>query len=199
MKPRHTQTIAIVSFIVILIGVFVYMKYGKISSSLKTYSNQNYGVTFQYPDSYQLAEIKQTEGQTGTIVTLTDKGTKVPENGEGPTAITVSMYDGTSLQTSAQDPLLSWIKNSPYSNFNLSRQTNPGTTTIASQNALLYTWDGLYQGTTLATTHRGNVILFSVTYDGEADLSKRQDFTDLISSVEFLNGSTTPSGSNAGK
>jgi hypothetical protein len=47
--------------------------------------------------------------------------------------------------------------------------------------------------------HKGNVILFSVTYDGEADLSKREDFTDIISTVQLLNGTTTPSGSNFGK
>jgi hypothetical protein len=197
MKPRHTQTLAIISFIVILLGVILYMKYDH-ASTLATYTNQNYGVTFQYPTSYKLTETKQTEGQTGTIVTLTDKGFKTPANGEGPTAITVAMYDATA-SPKVKDPLLAWITTSPYSNFTLSRGTTPGTTTIANQDARLYTWDGLYQGTTLATMHKGNVILFSVTYDGQADLAKRNDFTDIISTVQFLHGTTTPSGSNAGK
>lgn len=198
MKPRHTQTAAIIAFSVILLGVISYFYITKHTAALKTYTNENYGVTFQYPDTYTLSEKKETAGQTGTIVTLLEKGYSAPKDGEGPTAITIAMYDEAG-SASKKDTLLNWIKTSPYSNFTLSRQTEPGTTTVASQDARLYTWDGLYQGTTVATLHNGNIIAFSVTYDGEADLEKRQDFTDLMASVEFLNGSTTVSGSNYGK
>jgi len=192
MKMRHLQTFAISVFVLILIGVASYMTFGRDAAARKTYLSEQYGISFQYPDSYNIQEIKQTEGQTGTIVTFTDKKIRLPINGEGPTAITVAMYDGTSA-TNTKDPLLSWIQTSAYSNFNLSRQTIPATTTIASQDARLYTWDGLYQGTTVATMHKGNIILFSVTYDGEADLSKRADFTDLVASVEFLHGAASSS------
>jgi hypothetical protein len=96
------------------------------------------------------------------------------------------MYEGTGTTTIGnQDPLLAWIRTSPYSNFALTAQQDPGTTMIADQDARLYTWDGLYQGTTVVALNRGNVIMFSVTYDGEADLKKREDFTELVASVRF--------------
>jgi hypothetical protein len=194
MKKTNIQTIAIITFIAILVGVGGYLTFRNDNTELKTYVNQNYGVTFQYPNTYKITENQVVDGQTGTIVTLTEKGITIPTNGEGPTAITIAMYEGTGTTTVGnQDPLLAWIRTSPYSNFTLSAQQDPGTTMIADQDARLYTWDGLYQGTTVVTLNRGNVIMFSVTYDGEADLKKREDFSDLVASVRLGGTGTSTS------
>ncbi len=192
MKMRHLYTLAIVLLLLLLAYVSWYLFMKKQDVVLHTYSNTTYGVSFSYPDTYKLTETKAQGAQSGTIVTLLEKGATIPKDGEGPTAITIGMYNG--MGTSSSPTLLSWVRSSPYANFNLSKTATPGTTTVGNQPALLYTWDGLYQGTSLATTYKGNVILFTVTYNGETDLKKRSDFTDLIASVRWgdvTSGTTT--------
>jgi hypothetical protein len=186
MKMKNIQTIAALTFLAILVVVGGYLVFKKNNVPMKTYANTSYGVAFEYPSSYDLTETTVTEGQPGTIVTLTDKGVEIPVNGEGPTAITLGMYEGTGTgAVGNQDPLLNWIRTSPYSNFTLSKQSDPGLTTIADQDARLYTWDGLYQGTTLVTIHNGNILIWSVTYDGESDMKKREDFSDIIANIRL--------------
>lgn len=192
MKIRLLQTIILVVFIAVLLGVGWYLFLRKDGTTLLTYSNPAYGLSFSYPDNYKLSESAATGNQHGTVVTLTERGISIPKNGEGPTAITIGMYEGLGTSTS----LLSWVKTSPYSNFNLSGTTTPGSTTVSNKPALLYTWDGLYQGTSLAVEHGGNIILFAVTYDGETDLKKRSDFTDLVTSVRFGDVTTGTTTSN---
>lgn len=187
MKTRYLQTIVLIIFAVVLIAVGWYLFVRKDGSTLLTYTNQTYGVSFSYPDNYKLTESSSTEGEPRTLVTLIEKGINLPKDGEGPTAITVNMFDAG---TTTSNTLLSWVRTSPYSNFNLSGTTTPGSTTVGDEPALLYTWDGLYQGTSLAVLHDSNIILFSVTYDGETDLKKRADFTDLIASVRWSDVTT---------
>jgi hypothetical protein len=196
MKKTNIQTIAIITFIVILIAVAGYLIYKKNikEATLATYTNTTYGISFDYPDSYRLDETPITEGETGTMVTLTDKGISIPTNGEGPTAITIAMYDAAGVTTSTstlkqkakQNPMDAWITTSPYSNFTLSTLPAPGTTTLAGKDARLYTWDGLYQGTTLVTIANNHLFMLSVTYEGNTDMKKREDFTDLVASVRFI-------------
>ncbi len=197
MKRTNFQTLAIITFAIIILGVAGYLMYRKNHPEMKTYANAQYGITFDYPDSYDLTETAHTQGQPGTLVTLTEHGVSIPSNGEAPTAITIAMYEGTGTTTVGnQDPLLAWIRTSHYSNFTAANQSDPELTTVANKDARLYTWDGLYQGTTVVTLHQGNIIMFTVTYDGETDLKKRQDFTDLIQKVKFLdegNATSTPS------
>jgi hypothetical protein len=181
MKRTNIYTISVIIFIaIILLGFYLYKRGSE--PNLLTYTNTTYGISFTYPDNYELTEHTVTEGQPGTIVTITDRGITMPENGEGPTAITVAMYDGAQATTT----LPVWIKTSPYSNFSLARQAEPGVTQVAGQNGYLYTWDGLYQGTTVVTEHENNIIMFSVTYEGESDLEKRNVFTNLVAGTVFI-------------
>jgi hypothetical protein len=193
MKRTNYFNIAIVVFIVIALLAVGYYAYTKDNASgMKTYANAAYGVSFTYPNTYTIEEASTTGAQEGEIVTLTPKGTVVPANGENPSAMTVGMYKGLGARASSSDPTLQWVKTSPYSNFDLSK-VDPGATTIGNKPGLLYTWDGLYSGTTVVTTHNGNIIAFSVTYDGNSDLQLRQDFTSLVESVQFTEaGTTTP-------
>ena len=190
MKKINIYTVATLVFVGVLVLAFGFYHFNKNKGTgLATYANAVYGISFTYPEDYELTEHQVTEGRSGVIVTITEKGITIPENGEGPTAITVAMYDGTSATT--ESSLLSWIKTSPYSNFTLAQQTEPGVTTIAGQDGYLYTWDGLYQGTTVVTEHEGNIIMLSVTYDGQADLEKRGVFTDLVTSVNLVEPGTS--------
>lgn len=160
---------------------------------LKTYTNEAYGITFDYPESYALTETAATgaPGETGTIVTLTKKGLAVPKDGEGPTAITIGMYDGSVVQDTKEDPARAWITTSTSSNFAQSNQQSPGQTRVADKSGWLYTWDGLYQGTTVVTENNGTIYAFTVTYDGDADMKMREDFTEIMETVRFGSATTT--------
>jgi hypothetical protein len=189
MKRTNYFNIAIITFIIIALGAVGYYAYSKSDTTQKTYSSTIYGITFTYPSNYDLQENATVDENPGTVVVLTDKKFKIPSNGEGPVAITIGMYPLS--VSNAPNSLLEWIKMSPHSNFSLSKQASPDTTTIAGQDAYLYTWDGLYNGTTVATLHNKNVLAFSVTYDGNSDMQIRKDFTDLVMSVQFTDASTT--------
>lgn len=188
MKTTSIYTVSTIVFIgIVLLAVGFYAYTKNKSDGVQTYSNARYGISFSYPKDYVLKEHEVTEGMSGTVATITEDDAPLPENGEGPTAITVSMYDGSAATSS----LPVWIKTSPYSNFSLARQAEPGITQVAGQDAYLYTWDGLYQGTTVVTKHAGNIIMFSVTYDGETDLEKRAAFTDLVANAIFTQPGST--------
>ncbi len=201
MKRPNYFNIAIITFTVIALGALGYYGYtSKYGNGQQTYSNDIYGIAFAYPKNYKVEENALTGSNPGTAVVLMDKKSIIPANGEGPVAITIGMYPSSlsaSSSLSESDPILSWIKSSPYSNFSQSQQNAPSATTIANQSAYLYTWDGLYNGTTIVTAHNGNIIAFSVTYDGNNDLQIRQDFTDLVASVQFLDGNTNATSSSA--
>lgn len=188
MKRTNIQNIAIVTFIAILIAVGIYLFKEKSgpSDELKTYTNKTYGVTFTYPKDYKLEERTVTgpETGTGTVVVITEDGLSIPIGGEGPTAITIGMYpQGVVFGTG--DPVEAWIRNTPASNFSVATGAL-GTTTVGGNEAWLYTWDGLYQGTTLVTDHNGTIVMLSVTYDGEADLEKREVFSNLVQNIQFI-------------
>lgn len=188
MKRTNYFNVAIITFIIIAIGAVAYYTYSKSGSAQRTYSNTTYGITFTYPSNYHLQENATVDKNPGTVVVLTDKKSITPKDGEEPVAITIGMYPLSVSNT--PDSLLGWIKASPHSNFSLSKQPSPDMTTVAGQNTYLYTWDGLYNGTTVVTLHGNNVIAFSVTYEGNSDMQIRQDFTNLIMSVRFTDAST---------
>lgn len=192
MKRTNIQNIAIITFIAILIGTVGYLFYTRNApAKVKTYTNSTYGVSFEYPKDYQLTETTLTEEQKGTMVTIIEKGVSIPVSGEGPTSISIGLYKGTATPAAKENTLDAWIKNSPNSNWKIAKQTTPGVTTTADQSARLYTWDGLYLGTTVVTLHKGNVLMFSVTYDGETDLEKREAFTKLIASLKLTEPNST--------
>ncbi|MEZ0209046.1 MAG: hypothetical protein ACAH17_02635 [Candidatus Paceibacterota bacterium] len=193
MKRTNYFNIAIITFIAILIGAIAYYSYTQMhGGSMKTYTNPAYGISFDYPSHYNLEENSLSSVQGATVVVLTDKKSIIPSNGEGPVSITVGMYPLSAFSFPAgANQLLSWITSSPYSNFAQSSQTQPSLTTVGTKNAYLYTWDGLYQGTTVATTHEANIVVFSVTYDGNNDMQIRKDFTDLVANVQFTGATST--------
>ncbi len=193
-KQLLSKTIIAATFIVVAVAAALYFLprfFPSSSGATKTYMNDVYGVAFDYPSRYDLTETSKQNGEgPELIVTLTDKKWLPAIDGEGPTAITLEIYTRAESVPTQEDTVETWIRSATSSNFHLSTNGTLGETRIANQSGQLYTWSGLYEGTSIATEHRGNILLFTITYDGNNDMQKRQDFTILMESVRFY--SATP-------
>lgn len=192
MKKINIYTIATITFVAIIIGAGIYVLYkNNPRERTRQYLNADYGVSFDYPAQYKLTE-RPLESGTGTHIVITEKGFEMPENGEGPTAITVDIFADTGVNVPPGKTLVqTWIASSTYSNWSVSDMEAPGPTRIGNFPAWLYTWNGLYRGISVVTDHAGSIFMFSVTYDGEADLEKRQAFTEMMESVRFNETATS--------
>jgi hypothetical protein len=153
------------------------------TSSYINYINNEYGISFSYPNTYVLNEIDADGSgmRKRHIITLINKSDlPIPVNGEGPTAITIDIYQNNlDKQTTEQ-----WIKNTNASNFKLS-DGNIATTTINDIPALSYRWSGLYEGTTVVTSNDNWVYVISVTYM-EMGAQIIQDFVKIKNTIKLM-------------
>ncbi len=143
-----------------------------------TYANQKYGITFDYPDGYVLQEGERGTTQRGhyAIVLTREEDSQVPENGEGPTGISIDIYQNNlDKQT-----LSSWL-NTSESNYKLGNGTI-ASSTVAGKEAVVYQWSGLYEGETTAFLHNDNVVAVSLTWLTPQD-ENIQVYRDLIKSI----------------
>lgn len=151
---------------------------------LKSYVNDKYGLQFSYPDSYVLTE--QDIGNTSEhdhhaiAIVRAEDVSRVPQNGEGPTAITIDIY-GNAID---KQTLEQWIRNSSASNFKLSPNHVLATSTVAGEPAYAYIWNGLYSGDTMVVSNKENILMVTVTYMDSAAVI-RDDFSKLLQSVRF--------------
>jgi len=149
------------------------------------YVNDTYGISFKYPITYTLTQFNETNTQSASgkqhVVTIIE--TKLledaPENGEGPVSITVDIYPNPTKMS-----VDSWIKTKSQSNFNLSVDKKTYETQIDGEEALAYTWDGLYRGNSFVFAHKGNIFLVSGTYMNPEDRILLE-FTELLKSIEL--------------
>lgn len=159
-----------IGFIIILIivcGFFVIKNIKEVTVpnvdvGLKKYSSSDYGVSFFYPSEYILTEldVPGSEMRKHHIITLVNKkDLPAPDGGEGPTAISVDIYQNNLDKQTTEG----WIRNSSISNFKLSGG-NLASTTLGGMEALSYRWSGLYEGTTVVTSNPNWVYAFTVTY-----------------------------------
>jgi hypothetical protein len=175
--------------IIILVGGFFLIKnldstqipQENISTAGK-YSNTEYGISFTYPENYTVTEADAagSEMRKRHAITLIRKADlPVPQGGEGPTSITIEMYQNNlDKQTTEQ-----WILNSNESNFKLSNGVM-ATTTIDGLPARSYRWSGLYEGTTIVTAQPNWIYVLSVTYlEMGSDIV--QDFVKIKESVKI--------------
>ncbi|MBM3272055.1 hypothetical protein FJY94_02095 [Candidatus Kaiserbacteria bacterium] len=146
------------------------------------YENSRYGISFTYLDAYALSE--QDAPGSGErlhhVITLTRKeDLPLPENGEGPPAITIDIYQNDLDKLSTEQ----WIRNTSASNFKLGGGSL-ATTSISGMPALSYRWSGLYEGTTVVQARDVWVYAFTVTYlEMGADII--QDFVAIRDSVRI--------------
>lgn len=184
--PKPTiYTVAIVTFLLIIVASAGYLFYKqKKATTFLTYSNQTYGLTFIYPKKYAITETKGVDPQT-EVISLHEKGIHLFSQATSSDAITISVYEGASTTTTSTSSLAQWIRTSPFSQFTHSTMKEPGATRVGNQDALLYTWKDTSEGTTVITSYQGRILVFTVIYEGNGDMERRADFTDLMASVIF--------------
>lgn len=144
------------------------------------YSSED-GVSFSYPDTYELSS--RSEGNAERqwdVLVLLPKGYVPPYNGEGPPAISMSVFanpEGLSLDA--------WIKGDSRSNWKLAAQDGGlGSTTVGGEPALAYRYSGLYETSAVAVAHKGKIFLFEAGWIAPTDATKR-DFEILLGTVQF--------------
>lgn len=177
MKPAVLGIVIILALLIT--GAFFYggnllMPPQQQASDQNIYANGVYGITFQYPSRYLLVEQEVATGHYA-ITLIEETNATLPENGEGPTAITIDIYEGN-------DSLTEWLATNE-SNFGLGDGTH-ASTSVSGAEALSYRWSGLYEGETTAFLHNGNVIAISVTYMSRED-TIRADYYALLATLNL--------------
>lgn len=155
---------------------------GEEQSRMQTYSSDEYGISFSYPDSYTLTEIDVPGSalrEQHSIVLQRTEDLPAPEGGEGPPSITIDIYQNDLDSQTTEG----WIRNTSQSNFKLGDMTLRETT-IDGKDALSYRWDGLYSGTTVAIARPSWVYAFNVMYLEMGDPLVR-DFVSIRDSVRL--------------
>jgi len=148
------------------------------SQNLQLYSSED-GISFKYPSTYVLSSHTQgnAEYQWDELVLLPG-GAVVPQGGEAPPGITMSVFDVPSLISVAQ-----WVKGDARSNYKLSGSAL-ASTTVGGEDALYYTHSGLYEADAVAVRHGTKIFLFEGQWS-DAQSPLRQDFANLLDTVQF--------------
>lgn len=141
--------LALVALVLIVLGVFLYTE-----KDVPDYTSEAYGISFSYPEGYLISE-----GLAGSdhysIRLVREEDAIPPENGEGPTGVTIDLYTNNTLSLSE------WVTTSNRSNFTLGDKSSTATT-VDGAPAVSYRWSGLYEGETTAFLHKENVVAVSV-------------------------------------
>lgn len=149
-------------------------------TSLLQYSSED-GVSFNYPDTYELSS--RTEGNAERqwdVLLLLPRGYVPPEAGEGPPVISMSIFPNPEELSLTQ-----WVQGDARSNWKMivdERASRP--TTVGGEPALWYHYSGLYEVDSVAAAHGGKIYLISGDWLDPAD-QIRQDFNNLIKTVQF--------------
>lgn len=120
-----------------------------------SYKSETYGIAFFYPDGFTLSETDDDSAERSrhTITITRTSTTTLPEAGEGPSSVSVTIYDNEQDKLALMD----WVTGSSFSNYKL----GPGTiasTTVGGVESLTYRWSGLYEGETTAFVHGDSII-----------------------------------------
>lgn len=154
----------------------------------RPYTSARYGLSFSYPDTYQLTEFDAPGSalrEHHVITLIPKKDLPVPQGGEGPPAITIDIYQNNLDKHTTEG----WIRGTSESNFKLSSEGRLASTSLDGQAALSYRWSGLYEGTTVAIAQPNWVYAFTVTYLAPGD-DIVQDFVNVRNSVRLTPGVT---------
>ncbi|OGG47056.1 hypothetical protein A2671_01540 [Candidatus Kaiserbacteria bacterium RIFCSPHIGHO2_01_FULL_49_13] len=158
---------------------------------LKTYTSNAYKISFQYPGTYFVSEkdMSGSELRGHHVVMLMEDtaenrsladGTYSGPPREGPPTINVDIFQNNLDNQSPEN----WVKNSSISNYKLSPDGLLSSTAVGGEQALRYTWSGLYNGVSYVAAHGDNMFMFSGTSLAPQDPITR-DFEDVVRSVQF--------------
>jgi hypothetical protein len=150
-----------------------------VEENWRQYASED-GVSFSYPDTYELSSRTSSNGgDTWDVLLLLPKGYVPPQNGEGPPAIIVSVFPAssdTSLET--------WVRTDNRSGYELSQDGYLTKTAVGGQPALVYRHSGLYETDAVAVLVGGKVFLFSAGWLEQGD-QIRADFQKMLTTVQF--------------
>lgn len=136
-----------------------------VAPAEQTYANDLFGFSFSYPVGFLLAESEVgVLGRTHHVITIIKEEDAVPRvNSEGPTAVTVDIYQNDTKPQTLEEWAQSDESNAKLGDGVMTEGTVDGAP------ALRYTWSGLYQGETTVFLHNDRVVAVSVTYMSPAD------------------------------
>jgi len=155
---------ALIGLVLILLAYFLYQEAEKAPAvpddTAQTYVSERYGVSFSYPEGYVLSEREAGDAHRGhyAITLVRAEEATPPQGGEGPTGITVDIYQNDI----DQQTLVAWVTTTNGANFKLGDGTY-ASTTVAGQEAIRNQWSGLYEGETTTFVDGEQIIAVSVT------------------------------------
>lgn len=177
--------------LVIVLGVYMGVRSGVFSQGAKLlpafsepklieYASETAKVSFKYPDSYIIQERDLAiNGDPFHLAILTRVGDVIPENGEGSTVITLSIFDLSKPQS-----LKEWLGTMT----NIMPEPAGGYAykegTLGGEKSLRYTSTGLYESENVAVQIGNRVYVFSSTWLTREDQILK-DFEALLSTVTF--------------
>jgi len=149
---------------------------------VNTYRNETYGIAFTYPTTYALEEAERGNGERAHYAIVLTKKTDLPPpaNGEGPTGISIDIYQNN-LDTQT---LIGWLTGNSASNFKLSPDGTYTTASVDGREAIAYRWSGLYEADNTAFLHKDNIVSIAATYITPDDDSLRV-YRGLLNSMEL--------------
>ncbi len=145
------------------------------------YSSEHVGISFTYPDKYEVESHHEGEGH---VLVLLPKGYVPPENGEGPPTITIA-----EIPVAAGTDLKQWVMSDKRSNWNLAYPAYAGGNfdpeTVDSEPAIAFNYSGLYTAKAVVVLRQNKIYAFSVSWITNED-QIRQDFENVLDAVRFI-------------
>ena len=192
MKKGLIFVLVLVAIVAAIATFYVFnLEQAKVGENMTTFSSSEFGFAFDYktgPEGYVLDErIPADLGdylRTYILYRTEDKKNidsgNIPQNGEGPAVMTVSVFKNSQKQ----DPLPWAMAHETDSGIAL-KTGEPKEEAVGGAKAIRFSADGLYASENFVVTHGDNVYVFTGQYmDKESDLYK--DFEPLIDSVKFM-------------
>ncbi|HEU0085369.1 MAG TPA: PsbP-related protein [Candidatus Paceibacterota bacterium] len=154
-----------------------------------TYSSDELGFLFEYrlaPDGYVLEEREPSDSDASTLqktlilMQVEDSLQEMPEGGEGPAVISISIFENSKKQFPQ-----TWAdENLAHSNVNLV-MGEISEAVVGGANAIRYMADGLYASENVVVAHGDNIYVITGQYLDESS-TLRQDFAPLLESIAFI-------------
>jgi hypothetical protein len=187
MKKYQHNFLALCGIIVLVFALVFVIQKRQESESVPVLTTKRAvvgGVSFDYSSAFgEVVKNNNTtnKGQPNIVIFEQNEGAKAFFNGAGkvqseaPPTITVHVYEKGTEDTN------SFLKKAaPY----IHSKGEGRPVILSGQNALSYSWDGLYKGDSVAFT-RGNVVyLFSVTYITTEDILVKE-YESIVNKVRF--------------
>jgi len=153
---------------------------GVHAPALEQYSSED-GVSFMYPEKYELSSRQDGNAERAwDVLVLLPKGYVPPVGGEGPPAISMSIF--ANPEKIALDK---WVLGDARPNWKLA--TDPGglgSRMVGGEAAFVYKHSGLYETDAVAVAHGGKIFLFEAGWMTPQD-AIRTDFENLLNTVQF--------------